>query len=235
MPKQNKLPASGWTLNARGFTILELTLVIIIATGLFLIVGKRVRMFSFWQEEGFVRKFSETVSFLYHQAIVDQAFYRMEFDLGDPQNGITPAYRVGVMRLEDSSTSTPTGTLADPDAGTLSLEFAAFLSPAVDGEQSMIPPPSIPSLADPTPLPPGVVFDGITTMRGDERPRKGSRPYILFSPRGFSEFAVIHFKLSSGAPITVLVNPFTGNTEIFREYKDFQWNYGNKDRKKKSA
>jgi hypothetical protein len=68
-------------------------------------------------------------------------------------------------------------------------------------------------------------------MRGLKPASEGGTAYMLFSPRGFSEFSVIHIVLSNGAPVTILVNPFTGGTEIYREYKDFKWTYGrNKER-----
>ena len=111
------------------------------------------------------------------------------------------------------------------DAGNLSLELAAFLSPSSGATQTMIPPPSFPSLAEPVTLPQGVEFDDIKTMRGKHLAGEGGLAAILFSPRGFSEFSVIHL-LIGGEPVTILVNPFTGLTETYYEYKEFEWTYG---------
>ena len=44
--------------------------------------------------------------------------------------------------------------------------------------------------------------------------------------KGFSDFAVIHFKAGEAGEITVLINPFSGLSQIYREYKDFEWSFG---------
>ena len=84
-------------------------------------------------------------------------------------------------------------------------------------------------------------FIDVKTMRGlvklpqgGEQASTGNDPnrpglaYIRFSPRGFSEFAVIHLRTAAGKEITILINPFTGEAQIIREYKDFEWTYGKK-------
>ena len=204
-----------------GFTLIELVLVIVIIGLTFGIVGLRSGSFDFWRDEGFLRRISETVSFLHHQAIVDQSFYRLDFDF--KRN----AYRVRVVRTEEHDDEQRLSEIA-ADAGNLSLELAAFLNPSIGRSQTLIAPPSLPSLAEEQALPDGMHVQDIRTMRGKFAPGQDESAYILFSPRGFSEFAVMHFKLSTDQPVTVLVNPFTGLTEIYREYKDFEWTYGSK-------
>jgi hypothetical protein len=85
----------------------------------------------------------------------------------------------------------------------------------------------MPSLAEPTTLPGAMAFIDVMTPRGkvaagDNR----ENPYLIFSPRGTSEFGVIHVALGPGQPVTILVNPWTGMAEVYREYKDFKWNLG---------
>lgn len=208
------------TANA-GFTLVELVLVIVIIGLVFGVVGVRSGSFDFWKEEGFLRRMSETITFLHHQAVSDQAFYRIDFDLR--RNN----YRVRVVRAEEYDDEGRLSLIAS-DAGALSLELAAFLNPSIGRSQTLIPPPSLPSLADPQEFPPGTTIEDIRTMRGRFTPSEHESAYIAFSPRGFSEFAVLHFRISTGEPVTILVNPFTGLTEIFREYKDFEWTYGRK-------
>ena len=204
----------------RGFTLLELIVVVLIIGVASTLMALRLGTFTFWEHEGFIRKLSETIAFLHHHAVVDQTFYRMEFNFEDR------SYTVGAIRVEDDSTS----ELIDlaSELGILSVELAAFMSPSLGKTQSVIPPPSFPSLAEPVVAPRGVSFQDIRTMRGRQEPGDGVRPYIMFSPRGFSEFSVIHIRLTGEAVVTILVNPFTGNTEILREYKDFEWTYGRK-------
>ncbi len=208
---------------ARGFTLIELVIVLGVIGALMMVVGVRTNTFGFWRDESFVRKLNETIVFLHHQAVTDQAFYQIEFDLVKNQ------YKVGVIR-PDQDVDESLQDLAS-GVGNLSLELAAFLNPSIGEAQTIIPPPSFPSLADPVDLPPGVKFTEIRTMRGVVGPTKSNLAFVLFSPRGFSEFAVVHLELSNGSPITILVNPFTGVTETFRAYKDFEWSYGDKNKR----
>jgi len=209
---------------ARGFTLVELVLVIAIIGVTFTLVATRSGTFDLWKERDFERSFSETIVFLHHQAISDQSFYRLEIDFD--QN----TWQIGVMKNEEENNE----NLADlaADAGNLSLELAAFLSPSVGQTQSMIPPPGFPSLADPKKIPPRILFDDVRTMRGLATRTEGGKAYIMFSPVGFSEFAVIHLRYPGDKITTILVNPFTGLTEIFNEYKDFQWKYSGADQQK---
>ncbi len=203
----------------RGFTLIELILVVAVIGLLTTLVSLRSGAFDYWKEEAAIRKLSETLVFLHSQSVMDQAFYRMEFDL---QKGL---YRVGVMRSEADVASGQQGI----NLPYLSLELAALLSPSMDGESTMIPPPSFPSLAEPTALPPSLAFRDISTPRGNiKHDDKTDNPFLIFSPRGFSEFAVIHLVTIDNRQVTILVNPWTGLAEVYREYKEFQWNLGKK-------
>lgn len=172
------------------------------------------------KQETFLRKLTGTIEFLHYQAVVDQAFYQLEIDFD------TNSYRVGVLRPEQEYTK-ELQELAQ-DAGNLTLELAAFLSPAMMSEQTLIPPPSFPSLAEPVELPSDSRFQDVRTMRGRTLASQGGKTHIVFSPRGFSEFAVIRMRMRNNSPITILVNPFTGLTQLYRAEKDFEWTYGRK-------
>ena len=201
-----------------GFTLLELIVVVLIIGVASTLMALRLGTFTFWEHEGFIRKLSETIAFLHHHAVVDQTFYRMEFNFEES------SYSVGAIQTNDESTSELIGLASE--LGILSVELAAFMSPSLGKTQTIVAPPSFPSLAEPVIAPRGVFFQDIRTMRGKQEPGDGVRPYIIFSPRGFSEFSVIHIRLTGEAVVTILVNPFTGNTEIIREYKDYEWTYG---------
>ena len=200
--------------NQQGFTFIELAIVILIIGLLSILVVSRNVGFSYWKEEGFLRNLSETLNFLHHQAIVDQAFYRFEVDIDNNQ------YVIGILKPEGESEEILN---LSSDLGNISLELAAFLNPSMGETATMIAPPTMPSLAVPVIPPQGVVFEDVQTPRGKETDGKA---YVMFSPRGFSEFAVLHLRLSTNEPITILVNPFTGLTKIIRDYKDFTWQYG---------
>ncbi len=172
----------------------------------------------FWKEENFIRRLSETMIFLHYQAVVDQAFYRVEFDLE------RQTYQVGLLKVEEDIEGDK--KLAElSDVGNVSLELSAYLNPSIGSVQTFIPPPSLPSLHEPVMVAGGSKIRDVRTMRGKVTDGK---PFILFSPRGFSEFSVVHLVQSTGRVVTILVNPFTGNTEIYREDKDFEWTYGRK-------
>lgn len=184
------------------------------------LVGVRLGTFTFWREEAFIRRLSETISFLHHQAVVDQSFYRLEFKFDSERH----QYSIGVLKADSDVES---GALAEiaSDAGNLSLELAAFLSPSIGKTQTVIPPPTFPSLAEPVIAPEGVQFRDVRTARGLQPAKEGETAYVLFSPRGFSEFAVIHLRMSQGNEVSILVNSFTGVAEVFRSYEDFEWGY----------
>ena len=199
-----------------GFTLIELMIVMLIIGALGGIVATRTNSFSYWQQEGFIRTLTETITFLHHQSVSDQSIYRLEFDL---ENNL---YKVGALKVEDEQEAV---TSLTEDYGYLSLELAALRNPGIQGIASFIPPPSIPSLGVPVQIPMGLKIRDVRTMRGLETEGK---PYVDFSPRGFSEFAVIHIILATNEVITILVNPFTGIAKIIRADKDFQWTYGRK-------
>ena len=215
-----------------GFTLIELMVVMMVLGLVYALVLPRLPNVRYWREEAMLRKLSETITSLHFQAVNDGVFYRMEFDLrGDLDKcRKTPCYRVGqiVAEQEDTSILEKETTTAGNSAGLLSLELAAFLNPSTGEYQNMIVPENFPSLAEPVQLEPETFIAEIKTMRGMQTADDSDRPYIMFSPRGFSEFAVIHLQMSNeDNKVTLLVNPFTGLTEIYRgpKFKDFEWTY----------
>lgn len=204
--------------NDTAFTFIELVIVLVIIGALFIFTGYKTGTFNFWREEGFIRKLAETVQFLHGQAVSDQAFYQMRIDVKKNQ------FEVGVLRDEQ-----PTSNQITPftqGIGTLSLHLLTILNPTIGETVTFIPPPTFPSLANPNLPPPGMKFTRVRTMRG-ETDEEEPIAEINFSPRGFSEFAVIHLEQFSGAPVTLLINPFTGLVDIYRDDRDFEWTYSN--------
>ena len=201
----------------RAFTLIELVLVITILGLMIGIFSVRLSDINFWKEEAALRKLRDLVVYLNNAAVMDQSFYRLEFDLENRQ------YRVGVIKNDSSIIQNQSGA----NIPLLRLELSAMLSPDMGDESTLIPPPSMPSLAEPTTLPGQMEFLDVMTPRGKVTTGdKRENPYLIFSPRGTSEFGVIHVALGPGHPVTILVNPWTGMAEVYREYKDFQWNLG---------
>ncbi len=202
------------------FTLIELVIVFLLISITIAVLIIRTGTYSYWRQESFIRQLSDTLVFLHHQAISDQAFYRIEFDLEKQ------IYSVGAIRPEYDFSNIQN---IDFDAGVLTLELASILSPSLGDGSTLIPPPSFPSLAKPVELPPELLITDIKTASGKFTSEDEEKPSISFSPRGFSQFAVIHMETAEEKPVTILVNPFSGNTTIYREYKEFEWTYGNKN------
>ena len=110
--------------------------------------------------------------------------------------------------------------------GYLSQDLADLQNPKYADTESLIAPENFPSLAEPVELPSTMCFSEIKTMHGIATRNQTSNAYMIFSPQSFTEFAVIHIELANDREVTILVNPFTGNTKIYREFRDFEWNYG---------
>lgn len=215
----------------RGFTLLELIIVIVIFAVVATLIGVRTGSFSFFSQEGTLRRLSETISFLHYQALADQRMYQLELDLGKN------SFRVG--QLIDIGPANSQMAQGLEDAGILSWELSFMLDPSAHSDQIFSPPENFPSLAEPIALPSGMSFIDVRTMRGvitppntgigeisETDPNRPGVAYIRFSPRGFSEFAVIHLRMADSREVSLLVNPFTGETSIIRGYKDFEWTYG---------
>jgi prepilin-type N-terminal cleavage/methylation domain-containing protein len=207
--------------NEGGFTLIEVVVVItIIAIG-FLLGGLSLGTFSYFGREAFFRQLLTTIEFLHHQAISDQAFYRLEFDFDNR------SYRVGAVRPDDV-TNEALAQSAELSVGTLTLELADFLNPPSGDADTLIPPPSFPSLAEPHVFPKDVILEQVKTSQEVKAAAQGGRTSLLFSPRGFSEFGVLHFRLEGDLQWTILINPFSGTPVLYREFKDFEWTYGNR-------
>lgn len=209
--------------------------------------------FTYWEQKGFLRKFSETITFLYNQAIVDGKTYKMEFafdtvpqtfaigeidtfytDPDSQQNNFSNSSLTEQREQRQENRFLPTkpqnenefslGSTSSIESEIKALRFQGGI--LVD---QMKPIADIPSLREPVELPAGLEYEDVTTLRGKHvTSTTEERPYIIFSPQGYVEFATVHFKLDRAdtAYVTVLIDPFTGIPQIFDEYKEFEWTYG---------
>jgi hypothetical protein len=61
-------------------------------------------------------------------------------------------------------------------------------------------------------------LSGQTTFRDIKAGSHPDEPYILFTPDGWVENAIIHLRDGSGRDFSLLVKPLTGNTELLEGY-----------------
>lgn len=216
------LTATKHAKSCAGLTLIEIVVTLVIIALAFALVGSRLGISNYWKQEAFLRKLRETISFLYQQAVVDQTFYQLQFDFQKQE------YKVYAMTSD--ATNEGGTNVPQEDVGYLTQELAAVLSPAVGTSYSLVSPPSFPSLGEPVTLPGEMRVTSIKTPRGEFDAREDDLAYILFSPRGFSEFAVLHFDQGAEGKDTIVVNPFVGSTELYRDDRDFDWDYGRENR-----
>lgn len=203
----------------RGFTLIEIVVVFGILGILVLFLGRSTGSFQFWRDESFLRILRERTEFLHYRAVSDQLYYQMEISLQ------TNSYRIGVLRSEED-VNTNIQVSSATSVGELSLELADYLNPSLASGGTLIPPPSFPSLYEWVSLPMGSRIDAIRTRRRQIGRNASQSVFLVFYPRGFSEFAVFHLTLASRGPVTIVVNPFTGLTQMYPGHKDFRWTYG---------
>jgi prepilin-type N-terminal cleavage/methylation domain-containing protein len=202
-----------------GFTLIELVIVISIVGGLLILGVRSSASIQFWRQQAALRELTEAFRFLFHQAMADQSFYRIEFDL--EKN----SYIIGIVRPEPEDDERFQDIAAD--AGRITLELTAFLNPSVGETHTIIPPPDFPSLGEERFLPEGLNIDKIYTPLGWQGQPQSKKVYVHFSPRGFAEFTVLHLK-QAGKELTMVNNPFTGIISIQEGFRDYEWTHGKK-------
>jgi prepilin-type N-terminal cleavage/methylation domain-containing protein len=213
------------TSQERAFTLLELVVVITLIGVASMLIVSRFNLFSFWKEDAALKKILSTIEFLHDHAVADQQYYRLDFSY--PQN----AYRVSSLITEQGPANQKQIQACGADAGLLTCELAAAKFPSLGDQYSLVAPPDFPSLHTPEPFPDGMVVKNFKTMRGTTSPGSNENDYIMFHPKGFSDFAVIHLFMPTRGIVTIMVNPFTGSAELLDGEKEFEWTYGNKRNK----
>lgn len=211
----------------RGFTLIELILVMAIVGLTLGLMTVRLGAIDFWREQASIRRLREAIAVLNNQAVLDQSVYRLEFDLQGN------SFRAGVMRPDSAmglSVSTAGGQ-AGINLDPLEAQLADILSPETAPGATMIPPPresALAALAEPTKLGGRYVLLDVVTADGkfSREDTDAPKPGLRFSPRGVSDFGVIHISTGGDSAITIVANPWTGLAELYPGYKEFEWATG---------
>jgi len=195
-----------------GFTLIELVVVTVIIAIMGTLIAVRAGVFVFWREEGFLRRLTETITFLHYQATVDRLYYQINF------NPKVRNYTVVALKpIKDTSATITSG-------GKLTQELAELQSPALGVSYNASPPPDFPSLAEPVLFPEGLKLIALhlpNLSLNTEDLKDTDVVSIIFSPQGIVDGSIIEFVNAQGAPINLVVNPFTGLSKIYRKEVDF--------------
>jgi prepilin-type N-terminal cleavage/methylation domain-containing protein len=224
----NRLNKHSINYNQRAFTLLELLLVIVLVGAIVSMFAMRLGIFSRIGEDKAIAQLTQELEFLHTHAKRYFHFYQLELNLSNS------SWYTGELRNNDqlitssrsnysNVSNTPSPILGDPTVGILSNELAEFTNPPLNSIHDIGPPSELPSLYQPRFLSVSTKIIDVVTPRGKINASSGVNPYIVFSPRGFTEFCVIHLEKSDNTSVTLVVNPFTGIVTRYNEYREFEW------------
>jgi len=186
--------------NARGFTLIEIMIVVIII-GMMMGLGVSIL---FPGNEAKLRdqsaKLSGTIKFLYNEAAVKNKYYRIVFDLDSQSWVIESSTEPFLVKMIEEA---PKKTGAqDAPAGTPNADFTAEEGFMVEASK----------------LPSGTKFKDIQVMHLKDRQEHG-KVEVYFFPSGYVEPTVINLTDEDEQTFYSLqVNPLTGKALIRSEY-----------------
>lgn len=156
--------------NARGFTLIELMIVIVVLGVMLTLIIPRLGELGDANLKRSARHLTGMIRFLRDDSQAKKAVYRIRFDI---QNG---HYWAEVQTQTSDKT----------------VEFKRYQSVMVD-EASL---------------------SGQTTFRDVQVASHPDDPYILFTPDGWVEHALVHLRDGDNKDFTLIVNSLTGNTDL---------------------
>ncbi len=225
-----------------GFTLIEIVVVI---TLLVVISGLAISRFDSllgWRQRSDIRRFVDTWQFLYNESAARREGYRLIVDF-DSQSYyvrrevlIEPSEVQKVDFLRGLRTDSEKKRLneKDQELGSLEDEYkdedkrlggsvenlyfqALFGDP--NEPVKLTRPTEFPSLAERHELTTDLQFRDVTTRAG--KITEGAVP-LRFSPRGGTDFAVVHLKTSKTV-YTITMSPTTGEVKLLEGDEDLDW------------
>lgn len=232
----------------RGFTLIEIIFVILIIAIISSFGASQFQSIHIWRQRGDIREFVATWELLYQTAITRGHTYRLIMDLDDnsytvrreiydSQDRVQQVDYLKNLRTKSEqerrakeALERELGTIdeafeaEDRREGSKTLEQLFIDTFYIDPEAPVTLgyPLEFPNLAERKQFPDGLALRDVKTLAG--KTTEGST-FVRFSPRGASEFAVVHLTLGEDV-VTVFMNPSTGVVSIFDGDKDFEWTYG---------
>ncbi len=244
-PKRQGTRPQHYSFNCEsGMTLVEVALVVILIGVLSTLAVNRIEYMVLAKQQGEIRRLLNTWEMLFNEALARGEAYRLIIDLDKgsyfvrreikAQEGVVKEvdYIANLRtkgekerrknRAEENLLSLEEEFAKEDARQGLDLETLFYLSLFADPEGNMrlARPLEFPSLAKEKLLDEGISIRDIKTEGGTIKAGKAS---IRFSPRGSSEFAVIHFLINEEHVVTALLNPWTGVSKVQEGDVDFEW------------
>lgn len=240
---QNKMLAS----DHRGFTLIELILVISLIGIMSTLAVTRMGSLSQWQQREDLRRFTNTWEMLFNESMATGKAYRLVIDLDNesyhvreeiPLNpeelSVTQVDNLANLRLESEQQRRSENEANELpgleeeyqeqqqlSSDLLDRQFQRYVLMSPGSNTRLALPLKFPKLAKPFALAPGLEF--LDIKMANQQTLDGGSSFIRFSPMGASEFAVVHLKRNDEI-YSVFMNPATGSVRLSAGYEDFTWN-----------
>ena len=236
-----------------GFTLIELLLVIVLISIISTFAVTRLESIIGWKQEGDIRRIMSTWQLMFNESFARGEGYRLILNIDNnsyyvrrevhPEGNTTEqvdrlenlrSKKEKSRRAEKEVESLPSlkEEFAEEDrrqSGSLDSLYYRTLFSDPEGPVRLAVPLEFPALGEERTLAEGLKIRDVV-VRG-ERLEQGEA-VLRFSPRGGTEFAVVH--MVAGDVVYTLVNdPATGNVKLHVGDMDFEWQHGIADKNKR--
>lgn len=217
--------------SSRGFTIIEVLVVVAIMAGFFSLVANVFRSSFPSESRRFGRELQGVIKYYYNQAILTGKTYRVVIPF-PKEAGEKIALSVEMAQAPFVRAATPADGTEDEEAdATETPPDESAAGGAESGEEGEASAPPLPTFVSPTKaefapvtglgattkVPKRIVLRRVC-VPGEEKPREEGTAYVYLYPNGTMDAATMVFSNSESSQWMVMVtNPVTGMTTLRRE------------------
>lgn len=211
-------------INKRGFTLLEVLIVLMVVAAISGLAINRITSSFRSEARALSWRMASTVKYLYNSAAMENRTIRLVLDF--ETNSFSAEETSEEFLLERPSEKKEKSKEVKKEEGEKSKEAKGnYIEPLEPTFGSMESP-----FLETRKLPIGILFKDVHTSH-DEKAVTGGRAYIYFFPSGYVEPSIINFKDEADERhISIKINPFSGDADISSEYRSLE---GTKEKKKK--